>query len=1131
MYTLKNRFICMLAIISIISTYITAPAYASVSVPKVGEIKKGFAVTAAERAYEYNGNVIVFEHQKTGAKVVYCANDDTNRTFSISFKTPPENDKGTSHIFEHSTLSGSEKYPSSTLFMKLSNQTYNTYMNAVTGSTCTTYPVSSLSEKQLFSLTDYYLDSVFNPMLYTDKTVFDREAWHYEMNDANSPLTVSGTVYSEMKGAADITAAAYQNTIKAMFPDSAASYESGGSVYDIPKLTYEEVVDYHKTYYHPSNSLTLLYGDLDYESFLVLLDNYFSKYDKKEFNIDFKSYTETEKDIEMSFDYPVSSNTKDKTGSVLTYAFECKDATPAEIEALDIAVDLLLSTEYFSSTFMKDFSSASVSAGVCTYTSQPMVVFMFDGVKKEDAAAIKKLVDYSINYITKSLSSSMKDSLIGEYEHERLAKKHGSLENRGVELAITSGTDWSATDNELYTFERNEVVDNIAAVIRGGQVYKATEKFLGNKNTRKALITTNPSVGMKDTLAKDFEKELAEKKESMTEDEINAIVENTKQYRKDASNKNVESDKDLIKKLNVVSVNDLPEKVNEYTVSEKVIDDIKFINTVSDSPQFGRGKVMIDVSNVPVEDLKWLSLYGMLLGNFETTGLDSNKLYMLTHQSMIYDIDFETVKADNANGFTPYLLFKYQGNSEKSADIFNVANQMLFHTKFSDEKMLKKIISYYADVLENSKASMSESILINSVYSSVSDEAAYNDLLSGASFIEEMSQIKTMANEDISMVIEKLENIQKLINHRTGMVIVYAGSETSINTNNNYALSTFKTLPAKQQPIEDYTNLKSEYKNRAVIADTDVNSNGIYAPMEKLGIKYDEKANVILSLVTDKFLMPELRNKHNAYAVSANADEFGIGILSQRDPELVNTFYTYSKIGDMLEESDITQDDVNQYIMSVYSDYTLPHADLYDAYWTAANYLDGITAEKRISDLKNIKSTTVADVKNYSKVFRALWDEGVIFTAGNTADVLEHRVLYDEIINPADVDADISVDVKIPEGDGVKVMINDTSLVSDVPAQIVDGRTLVPLRAIFEALDMSVSWDSQTSTVTAVGDGISIEMTIGKNEFYKDDDTIKLDVPAQIIDGRTMVPVRAISESLGCIVNWDGANQLVTVIK
>jgi hypothetical protein len=113
--------------------------------------------------------------------------------------------------------------------------------------------------------------------------------------------------------------------------------------------------------------------------------------------------------------------------------------------------------------------------------------------------------------------------------------------------------------------------------------------------------------------------------------------------------------------------------------------------------------------------------------------------------------------------------------------------------------------------------------------------------------------------------------------------------------------------------------------------------------------------------------------------------------------------------------------------------------------------------------------------------------------------------------------------------DNIKVMLDGTELKFDVPPQIIDGRTLVPLRVIFEALGAEVDWNSQTQTVTAVNDDTEISMTIGNDVFYINSEAHTLDVAPQIIDDRTLVPARAVAEGFGAEVDWDEQSQTVII--
>lgn len=113
--------------------------------------------------------------------------------------------------------------------------------------------------------------------------------------------------------------------------------------------------------------------------------------------------------------------------------------------------------------------------------------------------------------------------------------------------------------------------------------------------------------------------------------------------------------------------------------------------------------------------------------------------------------------------------------------------------------------------------------------------------------------------------------------------------------------------------------------------------------------------------------------------------------------------------------------------------------------------------------------------------------------------------------------------------DEIKVLLDGAQLEFDVPPQIIDGRTLVPMRAIFEALGAQVTWDGDTQTVTAEKDSTVVEMAIGSAVMSVNSEEITLDVPPQIIDGRTLVPARAVAESFDAYVEWDSETQTVII--
>jgi Zn-dependent M16 (insulinase) family peptidase len=249
---------------------------------KEGETYYGFKLLEKRFVKEVNAECFYFEHLKSGARLFKIVADDANKTFSIAFKTVPQTDAGTPHILEHAVLNGSKNFPVKSPFDVLSKGSLNTFLNAMTGKEITIYPVASMNDKDFFNLMHVYLDAVFNPLIYDDPRILKQEGWHHELMARDSAVVYKGVVYNEMKGAYSNPSRELAYRIdKHLFPESSYRFSSGGYPPSIPTLTHEDFLDFHRRYYHPSNSYIYLYGDADLEKELAFIDTkYLSHYER-----------------------------------------------------------------------------------------------------------------------------------------------------------------------------------------------------------------------------------------------------------------------------------------------------------------------------------------------------------------------------------------------------------------------------------------------------------------------------------------------------------------------------------------------------------------------------------------------------------------------------------------------------------------------------------------------------------------------------------------------------------------------------------------------------------------------------------------------------------------------------------
>ena len=264
---------------------------------------------------------MLLKHKKSGARILLIENDDDNKVFNIGFRTPPSDSTGVPHIMEHSVLCGSKNFPAKDPFVELVKGSLNTFLNAMTYPDKTVYPVASCNDKDFQNLMHVYMDAVFYPNIYQHEEIFRQEGWSYKMDSLEDDLAYNGVVYNEMKGAFSSPEGVLDRVVlNTLFPDTSYANESGGDPEVIPELTYEQFLDFHRRYYHPSNSYIYLYGNMDMEEKLNWLDQeYLSKFDYAPVDSKIRYQEPFDKVIEKEMPYSIASDESEEDNTYISY--------------------------------------------------------------------------------------------------------------------------------------------------------------------------------------------------------------------------------------------------------------------------------------------------------------------------------------------------------------------------------------------------------------------------------------------------------------------------------------------------------------------------------------------------------------------------------------------------------------------------------------------------------------------------------------------------------------------------------------------------------------------------------------------------------------------------------------------
>lgn len=1011
-----KKILSILLALALMLTGLGAALPVEDELPGLGDAVEGFVVREVREFPLVGGTAILFEHGRTGAQLMYIANNDTNRVFDLTFFTRAVDNTGLPHVFEHATLNGSEKYPSTALFFNLSFQTYNTFMNAMTYPLMTTYPVASLSEAQLLKYADFYTDSCLHPSILEDESIYREEAWRYRMASPEDDLTIEGTVYSEMLGATDLDAVAYLNLLRAAFPGSTIGNESGGDPVYIPDMTWQALKDYHETYYHPSNCIAYLYGDFeDYSAFLKLLDEAFAPYEKREFRFEDPAYTALSEPVERSLAFPMEAGAATEDRSTIYYAFVCPGlkADPQEELVLNTLTDLLIAeASPLMQSLKKALPSGSFASYIETEGPEDAILFMARNVDPEDAETFRSTVDTVLAEVAeKGFAQDLVDGVMTSLSlSTKLTSESSAV---GVELIPSLAYKYSTSGNPFDYMDYVDALDSLDDWNRQGLYAQAVSDWLLESGTT-ALIATYPEPGLREELDAAEAARLAEVKASLSDEELQAIVEatNAEKEEKDASA--------YVTQLQAVTVSSLPEEQREYAVRDELGEDgIRRLSAEAGVDGIGQTMLMLDASGIPQEDLHWFALYLALLGELDTAEHSREELATLTTRYLYNgQIRLSLMDRYGTDAYHPYLRAGWIAADEDLAAGYDLVYEILFDTKFDDLETVSGLIGQNKASLKSSITSAPFSALLYRAIGANKPLYAYYNHFNFIAFYGFLEQVEQRMESEPATVQAKLEEIQSCFHNRTNAVSAYAGCASGIET--NAALADAFLAKLDERPVEPVSYVfETPAPSEALIVDSSVQYNcviGDFAAMDLDGFTADLDA--VASLVSDLYLFPQLREQFGVYTpLHAFLPDCGTYFITYRDPNIRETFAVYDALPDFLAGQELDQETLDGYILSSYSAYAMPQGELSGAISALMARLSEEPADLKLQYMRELKALTPESFAAYAGAYASLMGSGLRSTAGGAAAINANADLYDAILNPfGSVDTSQVVMADVPEG-------------------------------------------------------------------------------------------------------------------
>lgn len=927
-------------------------------------------------------------HKKSGARITVILNDDENKVFYIGFRTPPKNSTGVPHIMEHSVLCGSEKYPLKDPFVELVKGSLNTFLNAMTYPDKTLYPVASCNDTDFDNLMDVYMDAVLHPNIYKYREIFEQEGWHYELEEADAPLTVNGVVYNEMKGAfSSPDDMLGDEIVGALFPDTVYAHNAGGDPKHIPELSYEEYLEFHRKYYHPSNSYIYLYGDMDIAKKLQWLDEqYLSGYESRETDSAIPLQKPFAQMKEVIREYPVATGETEENQTYLSYNVAAGTLLDATLyQALDILDYALVSAP--GAPVKKALLEAGIGkdiSGGHDYGTRQMVCSI---VAKNTNLCEKERF---LAVIFETLRQQVRDGI----DKQALRAGISSLEFRfreadygqfpkGLLYGIICMDSWLYDEEKPFLhLEALSVYRYLKEQIDTGYFEDLVQKYFLD-NPHAALVAAVPKKGLAAERDEALRQKLAAYKASLSEEQKRELMERTKRLRE---YQDAPTAKEDLAKLPMLKRGDLKKKAaplcNQVVMAQETV--------IVHHPMYANGidylTFLFDIRDWKPEELAYLGILKNVLGYVDTEQHD--------YAALANEINQKTGGIGSSIGIYPHVkerdaigLFyevRVKTLAEGLADAMRLTKELLLTSKLTDEKRLYEILGELKSRLALAVSSYGHIVASTRATSYFSRAGYYQDALGGIAGYRVIADYEEHFEEKKVELIEKLQEMVRRIFTRDRLMVSVTCEEKDF-ADVVHAVEELRAELYEPQAdgIGALPEVSYEIRNEGFMDASQVQYVARAGNYAAHGYAYHGALRILKVIMGYEYLWSNVRVKGGAYGCMnqylRNGDVY---FVSYRDPNLAATNEVYEKIPDYVRNFMADEDEMTKYIIGTVSDLDAPLNPSAKGARSMTAYLQGLTYEEIQKERDEILGASDADIRAFGGLLEAVLSDGAFCVVG-----------------------------------------------------------------------------------------------------------------------------------------------------
>lgn len=950
---------------------------------KIEELSSYEVIEKREIA-DINSVAYLCRHKKTGARVALISNDDDNKVFYINFRTTPKDSTGVAHILEHSVLCGSKEFPLKDPFIELAKGSLNTFLNAMTYPDHTVYPVASCNDKDFQNLMHVYLDAAFYPNIYENEAIFRQEGWHYELDEAGE-LIYNGVVYNEMKGAfSSPEGILYREIYTALYPHTTYGCESGGDPEYIPDLTYEQFLDFHRTYYHPSNSYIYLYGNMDMAEKLTFIDeHYLSKFDALEVDSRVVGEPAFTSPVRKVKEYPVSEGDNVEESAYLSWNLSVGDSLDRELYVAFQILDFVL-CRMPGAPLKQALIDKGIGKDVFSIYDNGLKQPYFSIVSK--GTSVSREEEFKAT-ITEVLSGIVKEgfdkkALLGAINHFEFLHREADFGRtpKGLYYGLQLLDSWLYDDSKPFIhIEANDTYAKLREKVDQGYYETLVEKYLLD-NSHAAMLVMQPKAGLAKEQADTVKKKLAGIREGMDQKQladIRSMMDALTAFRE-----REDTPEDLAR-IPLLAREDLKRQAQPLVNEERMLGGVPALYHNVFTGGIGYLRLIFKVRNIPGEYFPYLSVLKGMFGNLNTKHYSyadlCKEVNLAAGAVFVVQNYYQHVAGDDV--ITMEVCTKaLSGNLGRAMELME---EMILTSDFSDYKRMREVVAEGNAKMREAALTSGHVVALGRAFSYGSVRGALKEELGGVSQSRLTFGLEENFESEKEKLAEKLSMLCKMIFRPENLLVDFTGDEQAFGSLAPGMEAFVKKLHTCHVPAEKYVPEVSR-KNEGFMIPGQVQYVCRAGNFGTKGLAYNGALLVLNVMMGYEYLWTNIRVKGGAYGCFCMFGYDGAcAFVSYRDPNLKQTINVYEDAADFIAGYDADERTMTQYIIGAFSDMDVPLTAEGKGSRSRDAYLRGFTIEKIQKERDEALDATPEDIRGLAEYVRAFMEDDCLCVVGS----------------------------------------------------------------------------------------------------------------------------------------------------